>query len=447
MVSGIFKRSACEYVNFAGIAAALIFALCAWLSMAGASIALAAFSLAFLLSPSAWPLWRRDPMLWLSVIFVIYVVWRTHAALGEFPETHRQQIRDALGWIKLLAFLPFAWCLRGCPRRIHGVLILALAGLLVGMLRRADWRDLVLMTVETRTGFSLKMIFSGLVSSTAILGLLVYAPRILSRSRQGIAHHWRWAGWVLALYLSGYMLIASESRSAWLAAFAVIPPILFVRYRSGPGKTAPCAGKAMPLLMLAVGILLTGLLALNSGEIRGRLLEEKSVVIAILKGEGDRLPRTSIGFRYDIQKFGWQKWLERPWFGWGTGSTEHLIEISGRGELIHPQVEIHRPPAWMDHFHNTYLEIMVRFGLCGILLFAAMGWLIGRALWRGYGAGLVPGDLALFLAGGFALLAIWNLFDFRVLHGDWRAYWVLLAGIAYSFAWHPDIMEKRVRHG
>jgi O-antigen ligase len=447
MVSGIFKRSASEYMNFAGIAAALVFAFCAWLSTAGASIALAAFSLLFLLNPSAWPLWRRDPMLWGSIVFIVYIVARTHAALGEFPETHRQQFADAWGWIKLLAFLPLAWCLRGGLPRIHGVLILALAGLLTGMLRRADWHGLLLMAIDTRTGFSLKMIFSGLVSSTAILGLLVYAPRILSRSRREMIHYVRWAGWLFALYLSGYMLLASESRSAWLAALAVIPPILFVRYRPGPaGKAAPCAGKAMPLLMLAVGALLAGLLALNSGAIRGRLLEEKNVVIAILKGESDRLPRTSIGYRYDIQKFGWQKWLERPWFGWGTGSTEHLIEMSGRGELIHPQVEVHRPPAWMDHFHNTYLEIMVRFGLLGVLLFAAIGVSIGRALWRSYRAGLVPGDHALFLAGGFALLAIWNLFDFRALHGDWRAYWILLAGIAYSFAWHPDRMEKK-RHG
>jgi len=432
MVAGVIAPPAHKYANYTGVTATLAFAFFAWLSPAGSNIALAVFSLAFLLSPSAWPIVRRDPMFRLFAAFAIYVALGAYFAIDEFPETRKLQIRDTSNWLKLFAFLPFAWWLRGDLRRVHWALILATGGLLTGMLWKADWSNLYHMTVTERTGFKLRIIFSGLVSASAILGLLVYTPRIWS-SRTGTLHDlFRFACWLAALYLSSFMLISSKSRGAWLAALVAVPGALAIHYFGNTEKTDIQLRKSIPFVLLALSVV-AGLFTLNQGEIRTRLNQENEIVSSILQGENQQLPRTSIGYRHDVQKFGLQKYLEHPWFGWGPGSTEHLIETSGQPELIHPQ---EKGAAWMDHFHNTYLEILVRFGLLGTLILAATALLIMNTLWRSYKTGILPKDHFAFLTGGFVLLGVWSLFDFRILHGDCRAYWILLAGIAYSFAWH-----------
>ena len=98
----------------------------------------------------------------------------------------------------------------------------------------------------------------------------------------------------------------------------------------------------------------------------------------------------------------------------------------------------------MDQLHNTYLEILVRFGIVGALLLITGALLLIRAVFRAYGAGLMPRDYFLFLLGSFGLVAVWSLFDFRALHTDWRAYWACLAGTAYTFQLHgcPDSSPK-----
>ncbi|WP_133718613.1 O-antigen ligase family protein [Methylocaldum gracile] len=433
MVAGVIAPPV-QYANYTGVTAALAFAFFAWLSPAGTNIALAAFSLAFLLNPSAWPVFRRDPMFGLFAAFAIYVAIGAYFAIDEFPETRKLQIRDASNWLKLFAFLPLAWWLRGDLRRIHWTLILATGGLLIGMLWKADWSNLYHMTVAERTGFKLRIIFSGLVSASAILGLLIYTPRIWSTRTSPLNDLFRLACWLAALYLSSFMLISSKSRGAWLAALIAVPSALGIHYFWKTKRTDLQLGKSVPFMLLALGVVV-GLFALNHGEIRTRIDQENAVVSSILQGENQHLPRTSIGYRHDIQKFGLQKYLDRPWFGWGPGSTEHLVEISGQPELIHPQA---KGAAWMDHFHNTYLEILVRFGLLGALVLAATVLLVIKNVWHSYKTGILPKDHFAFLAGCFILLAVWSLFDFRILHGDCRAYWILLAGIAYSFAWHPD---------
>ncbi len=434
MVAGVTAPPIHKYVDYTGVTAALAFAFFAWLSAAGANIALALFSLAFLLAPSAWPMFRRDPMFRLFAAFSIYMAIGAYFAIEEFTDTRKLQIRDASNWLKLFAFLPLAWWLRGDLRRIHRTLILAAAGLLIGMLWKADWSNVYHMTVTARTGFKLRIIFAGLVSASAILGLLVFTPRIWS-SRAGTPRDLlRLACWLSALYLSSFMLLSSKSRGAWLAALIAVPIALGIRCFSHGGQTDLPIRTSAPFLLLALGVV-AGLFALNQDEIRTRLIQENRAVSSILQGENEPLPRTSIGFRHDVQKFGLQKFLQRPWFGWGPGSTEHLIETSGRPELIHPQ---EKGADWMDHFHNTYLEILVRFGLLGALVLLATVLLMMKNVWRGYKTGILPKDHFAFLTGCFILLAVWSLFDFRILHGDCRAYWILLAGIAHSFAWHPE---------
>jgi len=47
-------------------------------------------------------------------------------------------------------------------------------------------------------------------------------------------------------------------------------------------------------------------------------------------------------------------------------------------------------------------------------------------------------DLYLFLLSAFVLLLLWSLFDYRVVHQDWRFYWLLPRGDRFSFSLSAD---------
>lgn len=433
MLDAISGYPSQKIIDYTGRLATCAFGFFAWLSTAGANFALVALLLAFILCRPVWPLCRRDPLVWLSIVFAAYVALRTDFAIKEFPETRHLQIKDAGNWLKLFAFWPVAWWLKGDLKRINRVLVLGVSGLMLGMLMHADWQSLVHMRLMERTGFKLKIVFSGLISATVILGLLVFAPRIWARDQKMAARITFIALWLAGLYLAAYMLLTSLSRGAWLAAVLVISVTVFLRYAVHIKTPRTSLAKMIPVTLLAL-VIAGGLAVLNLERIQSRLYAEGDEAAALLHGEHQQLPRTSLGFRFHVQLLGLEKWLERPFLGWGTGSTEYLIAHSGRAQLLHPSAE--GGVEWMDHLHNTYLEILLRFGILGALLLTTGALLLISAVFRAYRTGAVSRDYFLFLLGSFGLVAIWSLFDFRALHADWRAYWVLLAGMAYTFDLH-----------
>jgi O-antigen ligase len=73
----------------------------------------------------------------------------------------------------------------------------------------------------------------------------------------------------------------------------------------------------------------------------------------------DRLEeRGPVIFRMAIYQAGWEMFLERPLTGWGA--TDMQTELSKRISDFHQE---------QFFFHNTYLEIVVQYGLVGLLLY------------------------------------------------------------------------------
>jgi O-antigen ligase len=413
-----------------GVAGLFVFAFAAWFSVAAANIGLGLLVLAFLADRSAWDRLRSDPLARWGLAFAGYLVVRALWAAWELPQTAADQAQGVADWLKLWLFVCVAWWLHADLRHVHWALALALAGLLAGMLAHIDWGQLQGLSRGERSGFQLRAIAFGLYSSTALLGLWVLAPRLWRSVKGPVYRSLTVILSLLAMALLAQGLISTQSRGAWMAALLVMPAILLMRVWVAWQRRA---GRRPRTLALAVGgaLLLAGLVAVNWSTIQHRLGEEQETLGVIARGDFAHVPLSPIGWRVHLYRFGLEKFAERPLLGWGPGSTQYLISHSGRAELQLPYWK--GGLTWLDHLHNTYLEVLVRFGLVGaLLLLGAFGSLV-RGLWIAYRSGRLPVDYALFLLGGFGLTAIWNLFDFRLTHFDWRFYWLLLAGTAYSF--------------
>jgi O-antigen ligase len=84
------------------------------------------------------------------------------------------------------------------------------------------------------------------------------------------------------------------------------------------------------------------------------------------------------------------------------------------------------------HFHNIFIELLVRFGLIGFTLVFAILWLVYRNLWRLYRAGKVPMDWYYFLMAVLAFSLIWGLWDIRIVRWDYRDYTLLFFGMVLA---------------
>jgi len=74
---------------------------------------------------------------------------------------------------------------------------------------------------------------------------------------------------------------------------------------------------------------------------------------------GDRLEeRGPVMFRMAVYHAGWEMFLQKPFTGWGAADMQ--VELSKR-------ISDFRQEQFF--FHNTYLEILVQYGLVGLLLY------------------------------------------------------------------------------
>ncbi|MGB5831036.1 MAG: O-antigen ligase family protein [Thiohalocapsa sp.] len=402
-----------------------ITALSVFLAPAGVSIGLGLIWLGFFMSLATGR--RRLPSssgVWLALAFVAYVL-----ADGVFRQASgvaaAGRLESVAEWVQLGVFVPVAYALRGDQHRLLQLLRLALIGLVLGVLWRLDWSLLFSDSarfLKSRPGFGFPAIVFALFAGVALVGLLVL------RERWWTAGASRTAGWPVLVWLVVTTFVAQAfvltlSRGAWVALVGTAVTAFWMNLR-GLGAQAATPTRRSPLL-LAAGVLLTGLLVFNSGPMVDRLVEERAAVGAMLSGQLDYSSESSLSLRWHAQLFGLQQWLERPMFGWGAGASRALMKTSGNPALLDQGV-------LLKHLHNTYLEILVQLGLVGLLLWIGIFVSLLMSVASAWRNGALSPDLARFLILSIVYLAIWDLFDFHALHQGWRGHWAMLAGAALS---------------
>lgn len=160
-------------------------------------------------------------------------------------------------------------------------------------------------------------------------------------------------------------------------------------------------GMTAVLLRFSVTRLLIGLAILTVGAVLSANIFE-SPILEVLGNDADFEQRfeffSSGGFEDGSSRerelmlvTGWQQFLQRPFLGWGIGSTyEQVGNVLGRETGV----------------HNMYLNLMVEYGIVGIAIVPAMAALM---IWNAVG---------IERRVGFALAVvflIWSLFDHNVL--------------------------------
>lgn len=400
-----------------------VFALGVFAAPALANVGLGLLALAAAARPgAALVAVRRHPVGLPLLVLTLYLV--TQAAVvarsGGLSPTDAGALADLA---KLALLLPLGLAVAGHAGRARLALGLAGLSLLLCMAQHAQPAEVgqALADRHTRLGFGLPMIAFGLYAATTVLGLLLLVPTLAARRTPG-RQRAMLAAAAAALVAVGTGLLLCRSRGAWLALALTLPPCAAWALWRGVLPRPALAGLGA---VLAAGLLL------NGDALARRLADDRAAYQALAKLAGtppagaaaplEALPGDSVGLRLRLASLALDRWQQHPWFGLGPDAGRRVIAGAGDAEL-----------TAMAHLHNTYLELLVRFGVVGLVGFGALLTGLGAGLSGAARAGAVPPELALFLAGALAITLIWSAFDFRLLTQDFRFHAVLLGGIAFG---------------
>ncbi|WP_226703885.1 O-antigen ligase family protein [Microbulbifer elongatus] len=360
---------------------------------------------------------RRSGIVWLALgaILVTLISW------GFSWLTHPEWAESSLKVHRLthwFAMIPIAVLLGGQARNTYTLWLIALCGLLLSPWISGnglqEWQQGL---AGMRVDFGLHNAqHTAMLFGTGALGLLAFAPGIL-RNRRGC---WIFrTTWLLAVAICITALLLTQTRGVWvgmLFALVVITCAGIVTLR----KHFHSHRRYIAAATIATGsaAVLAGYLSLGD-IVSQRLQAEQETIALVQQGDTESIPFNSAGIRIHT----WEealKWIaERPLVGWGGNGRSLIFDYS---KNLPDEIKQN-----FGHLHNSYLDLMVNFGLLGLLLLAALVyWLLSRCL-RYYRAGLISGSNLVFCLSFTVFFGVINLFESYLFYDSGR-YVLALAG-------------------
>lgn len=381
----------------------------------------------------------RSPTGILSLMLIAYIALSMLYFSLEFQEHALLTIEEGARHIYLFGFLLFALALRANVNYIWPAIALAMAGFFIG--RFVYLPDLVSSSQNwwsTRHALGFPTaIPMGQYAFAVMLGLLIFFPRLTtpySRTKLLI--------WLLSLAIVTQFIVISQSRSVWLIAPAFIVFTAFMAWRLGVTTR-----RTLTILGMTAAVIIFTTSTFQYQTIQKRITKEPETWAQLFKGAIEAIPSTretgsvkSIGIRVNMIEFGFEKWAERPLFGWGPGSSKMLIQCCA-------------PDSFKKYndLHSAYPETLLRFGLIGVLIGIALVASLFRDMIAATRNGSLPKDIFLFVLICLALHFVVAIGNYRVINYDWRFYWIFFAGIAMAFSPYFSINKEhpseRVQQG
>ncbi|BCO31219.1 hypothetical protein TspCOW1_13220 [Thiohalobacter sp. COW1] len=352
--------------------------------------------------------WRRArsrPFVWVSLALSGYITVNWLLAWLQGSAEWRPEILES-GFDLLLAggafSLVVAYWLGAGPRRIRWVLGLGLAGLVLSLAVGFDWSRLEVVMGGRRELFGMGN-GAALYAGTGLIGVLI----LLLTGR--VRPLWLVPPALLLVVALAIVVLWSQTRAVWVALAVILPTLLLAMawhgWRHGRG------GRTLLLLLAGAGML-GATIVFNADIVDKRLARVEGGFLAILTDDGGGLEGSGLQYRVPLWEQARKLIGERPWFGWGAGTSRMLIS----------ELDIKQS---LTHYHNLYLQLLVELGAVGLVLFLL--WVVTalKTFWPAGRRDERDFPLLLFLLAAMALFLLAGLFQIR--HDDERGHFFLIS--------------------
>lgn len=371
---------------------------------------------------------KRDPAWYLiatAIVISLFIYVWSNLFFPEYAEVYPSTGK----LLSLCQFFLIAWWLGGQTRNVLLLLSTALVGFVIWTLMHGVWTEFAAGIAGRRAFFGMNNPqHTAIYFAIAFMGWVLFIRRIVGTGTGG-RKVIRALLWVAGIAFLGMGCIVTQTRAAWLGvAAALLVVVLFMLlYRT-------CSIRHVITGFLIAIVLSIALIYPMSDHIAGRLGNEIEVMHQLLEGDAKKVPYSSIGIRVHTWLEAW-KWIkQRPITGWG-------YEV--RGKVFSESTVL---PDWVirnyGHFHNSYIEILLSYGLIGIFFLITLYSVIVRQTWRAWRSGRMPTDVFLF---GLAFFIFWILVNFTesYLIGRIGVYFTgLIGGCLYTFSLSEKLRIK-----
>lgn len=333
-------------------------------SKAGQNIGGLLLILALVLAgPTVWRPLAREPLTWATIAWIVAVISSMIYAAIAIGIPVEEQSTHAWRFSRLFLIPLLAWGLYASNMSAYRAYVLLFCGFVFGTAYytwQSGWP--VFWATPGRVDISGEGVqFYGLFSACALLAALLFGQSIhryiVSPYRRAL-HYSFWL--VVALFsLHGFLL--SQARGAMLG-LAIVTITLFCYWGI---RSVRLSRRTAPVLTGATAILAASLVAtlLWSGALQhstDRFARDADVLLQGPDPETGWYDETSMGIRLNQWIVALRGWQDHKLFGYGPDGARHVrvhADLPGRSARPAPH-----------HLHNVYLDILVRFGLTGVVL-------------------------------------------------------------------------------
>ena len=317
-------------------------------------------------------------------------------------------------------FIPLAWWIAQYKNAIWFVWGSAALGILVSPWVTGDGLNEIIQGINgQRIDFGIRNAqHTALYFGSILVGLCCFAKPLYKKYKLSI---------IPITFLIIYCLLViyvNESRQAWLALIVTLLAMstyLVIKQLKKSSKKQQLAVISIFFIGLAS---LTSIL-INNEKIVDRVMTEKEAISAVIALDFNNVPYSSFGVRLHSWMAATDFIKEKPIFGWGSNGKSLVMSHS---ESL---------PEWVrngfGHLHNTYLEILVNYGIIGLLFYFSIWIVIGKTLLTEIKSGNIKKEVGYLFISIFCFWAVMNCFE------SYQNFWT---GVFYYNIFMAGILGK-----
>jgi O-antigen ligase len=379
---------------------------------------------------SSLPLW----LVWASIAVVLITWVSAQISHPEWAESNPRLEHLARHFL----FVLMAFWLAGSERKVLWFFGLALLGLLFSPWSLGGgWGEVMSGLQGERIDFGIRNSqHTGILFGLAALFLLVFFRRLVLGGRAWL----RGVVWLAVLGFCLYVVFATHTRSvplafAVLALIAVFVGLWLLVFRSRYTVALVHHNRVVvATLLLTVSVAVVALTAFfatmdqagDSGY--QRLVDDVEMLAQARSGDLSELPRTSMGYRVVSWRAAVDWFAQRPITGWGGNAGGLVIQHTD-------WLQAYIGDFSLGHLHNSYVEVLVRYGLLGFSIYLVLMVWTARGAHKAWKNGNMPGDFLVFFLVFFVFWAIVNLFESYMFYGTGVYVFNLVMAALLSFIW------------